>query len=125
VELPVGSPGCDTLGEVIEWMMRNLGRPMSVPELAGLAAMSPRTFARRFVQETGTTPQRWLTGQRILLAEQLLEETDETVDVIAERSGFGNATALRHHFRAWRATTPNAYRRAFAGAGSGPDGPAA
>ena len=125
VELPVGSPGCDTLGEVIEWMMRNLGRQISVPELAELAAMSPRTFARRFVQETGTTPQRWLTGQRILLAEQLLEETDETVDVIAERSGFGNATALRHHFRTWRATTPNAYRRAFAGAGSGPDGPAA
>jgi transcriptional regulator GlxA family with amidase domain len=120
VEFPVGSPACDTLGEVIEWMLRNLGRPMSVPELAGLAAMSPRTFARRFVQETGTTPQRWLTGQRILLAEQLLEETDETVDVIAERAGFGNATALRHHFRAWRATTPKAYRRAFSGAGSGP-----
>jgi transcriptional regulator GlxA family with amidase domain len=113
VELPVGPPDCDTLAEVIEWMTRNLPRPMSVPELAGLAAMSPRTFARRFVQETGTTPQRWLTGQRILLAERLLEETDETVDVVAERAGFGNATALRHHFRAWRATTPAAYRRAF------------
>jgi len=113
VELPVGPPACDTLAEVIEWMTRNLGRPMSVPGLADLAAMSARTFARRFVQETGTTPQRWLTGQRILLAEQLLEETDETVDVIAERAGFGNATALRHHFRAWRATTPHAYRRAF------------
>jgi len=113
VELPVGPPACDTLGEVIEWMMRNLGRQMSVGELAGLAAMSPRTFARRFVQETGTTPQRWLIGQRILLAEQLLEETDETVDLIAERAGFGNATALRHHFRASRATTPNAFRRAF------------
>ena len=113
VELPVGPPACDTLGEVMEWMMRNLGRQMSVPELAELAAMSPRTFARRFVQETGTTPQRWLTGQRILLAEQLLEETDETVDVIADRTGFGNATVLRHHFRVWRATTPNAYRRAF------------
>jgi transcriptional regulator GlxA family with amidase domain len=124
-ELPVGPPACDTLGEVMEWMMRNLGRPMSVPELAELAAMSPRTFARRFVQETGTTPQRWLTGQRILLAEQLLEETDETVDVIADRTGFGNATVLRHHFRAWRATTPNAYRRAFSGAGTSQDGPAA
>ena len=125
VELPVGPPACDTLGEVMEWMMRNLGRQMSVPELAELAAMSPRTFARRFVQETGTTPQRWLTGQRILLAEQLLEETDETVDVIADRAGFGNATVLRHHFRAWRATTPNAYRRVFSGAGTGQAGPAA
>jgi transcriptional regulator GlxA family with amidase domain len=75
--------------------------------------MSSRSFARRFVQETGTTPQRWLTGQRILLAQHLLEETDETVDVIAEQAGFGNAAALRHHFRAWRHTTPHAYRRIF------------
>jgi transcriptional regulator GlxA family with amidase domain len=125
VELPVGPPDADTLGEVLEWMIRNLGRPMSVGELADLAAMSPRTFARRFVQETGTTPQRWLIGQRILLAEQLLEETDETVDVIADRSGFGNATALRHHFRAWRSTTPNSYRRTFARAAGAHVGPAA
>jgi AraC-like DNA-binding protein len=75
--------------------------------------MSDRTFARRFVQETGTTPLRWLTGQRILLAQELLEETTETVDVIADRAGFGNAAALRHHFRAWRGTTPQAYRHAF------------
>jgi len=104
---------CDTLGEVVEWMQRNLDQLVTVEQLASLAAMSPRTFARRFVQETGTTPQRWLTGQRILLAEQLLEGTDETVDVIAERAGFGNAATFRHHFRAWRSTTPGAYRRAF------------
>jgi transcriptional regulator GlxA family with amidase domain len=94
-------------------MERNLDRVVTVEELAGLAAMSPRTFARRFVQETGTTPQRWLIGQRILLAQQLLEETDETVDVIAKRAGFGNAATFRHHFHAWRATTPHAYRRTF------------
>lgn len=113
VERPVAPPSCDTLADVIEWMQRHLDQQVSVGELASLAAMSPRTFARRFVQETGTTPQRWLIGQRILLAEQLLEESAETVDRIAERAGFGNATALRHHFRAWRATTPHAYRRLF------------
>jgi len=113
VERPVAAPACDTLGEVIEWMQRNLDREVTVDQLARLAAMSPRTFARRFVQETGTTPQRWLTGQRILLAQQLLEETDETVDLIAERAGFGNSATFRHHFRAWRATTPHAYRRTF------------
>ncbi len=113
VERPVAPPSCDTLTEVMEWMQRHLDEQVSVSELASLATMSPRTFARRFVQETGTTPQRWLTGQRILLAEQLLEESGETVDRIAERAGFGNATALRHHFRIWRATTPNAYRRLF------------
>jgi transcriptional regulator GlxA family with amidase domain len=113
VDQPVAGPACDTLGDVIEWMQRNLRRIVTVDQLAGLAAMSPRTFARRFVQETGTTPQHWLIGQRVLLAQQLLEETDETVDVIAERAGFGNAATFRHHFRAWRATTPHAYRRTF------------
>jgi transcriptional regulator GlxA family with amidase domain len=123
VERPVAGPACTTLGEVIEWLQRNLERPVTVDELASLAAMSSRTFARRFVQETGTTPQRWITGQRVLLAQQLLEETDETVDVIAERAGFGNAAAFRHHFRVWRATTPNAYRQAFRESGPGPRGP--
>ena len=92
-------------------------RQVSVAQMAARAHMSPRTFARRFVQETGTTPQRWLTGQRILLAQQLLEETSETIDAIAGKAGFGNAAALRHHFREWRGTTPNAYRRTFCGEG--------
>jgi transcriptional regulator GlxA family with amidase domain len=113
IDRPVAEPACDTLGEVIEWLQRNLDRSVTVDQLARLAAMSPRTFARRFLQETGTTPQRWLTGQRVLLAQQLLEDTDETIDVIAERAGFGNAATFRHHFRARRSTTPNAYRSTF------------
>ena len=114
VDRPVAVlPACDTLGEVISWMQRHLGEPVTVRQLAARARMSERTFARRFVQETGTTPLRWLTGQRILLAQELLEETTETVDVIADRAGFGNAATLRHHFRAWRGTTPQAYRHAF------------
>jgi transcriptional regulator GlxA family with amidase domain len=123
VERPVAEPGAGPLQEVLAWMERHLAEPVTIAQLARMAAMSERTFARRFVQETGTTPQRWLIGQRILLAQELLERTDETVDVVAERAGFGNATALRHHFRAWRATTPLAYRRMYrpAGPGDGPD----
>ena len=113
VERPVADPAAGTLSDIIGWMERNLDQPVKVSQLASRAAMSARTFARRFVQETGTTPQRWLTAQRILLAQELLEQTDETVDVVAGRSGFGNAAGLRHHFRGCRATTPNAYRRAF------------
>jgi transcriptional regulator GlxA family with amidase domain len=113
VERPLTEPTADTVQDVMNWMAGHLAEAVTVDQLAARALMSPRTFARRFVQETGTTPQRWLTGQRILLAQQLLEETDETVDVVAEHAGFGNATALRHHFRAWRATTPLAYRRVF------------
>jgi transcriptional regulator GlxA family with amidase domain len=113
VERPLGEPACDTMQDVLTWMNEHLAEPLTVDQLAARALMSVRTFARRFVQETGTTPQRWLTGQRILLAQQLLEETDLTVDEVAGRAGFGNATALRHHFRQWRSTTPLAYRRTF------------
>jgi transcriptional regulator GlxA family with amidase domain len=113
VERPLVEPTADTVQDVMNWMTGHLAEPVTIEQLAGRALMSPRTFARRFVQETGITPQRWLTGQRILLAQQLLEETDDSVDLVADRSGFGNATALRHHFRSWRDTTPLAYRRIF------------
>ncbi|MBV9379219.1 MAG: helix-turn-helix domain-containing protein [Streptosporangiaceae bacterium] len=111
--MPFAAEGA--FSDLLDWMPANLGRPISVAQMAARAHMSARTFARRFVQETGTTPQRWLIGQRILLAQQMLEETDETVDAIADKAGFGNATALRHHFRLSRGTTPNAYRRTFRG----------
>ncbi len=117
VDRPVAMPACDTLADVLGWMQRHLAEPVTIRQLAARARMSERTFARRFVAETGTTPLRWLTGQRILLAQELLEETDASLDLIAERAGFGNAAALRHHFRAWRGTTPQAYRRAFASGG--------
>jgi transcriptional regulator GlxA family with amidase domain len=113
VDRPLPDGSADTLAELIAWMERHLDQQVTVAELAALAHMSPRTFARRFVQETGTTPLRWLTGQRILLAQRLLEDTDESVDEVAWRAGFGNATAFRHHFHAWRGTTPAAYRRTF------------
>jgi transcriptional regulator GlxA family with amidase domain len=113
VDRPIPEPAADTLSEIIAWMERHLEQPVTIKDLATMAAMSPRTFARRFVQETGTTPLRWLTGQRVLFAQRLLEETDEPVDLIAEKAGFGNATALRHHFRIWRGTTPQAFRRTF------------
>jgi len=109
--LPVSPAG--TLAEVTGWLERHLDEQVTVTELATLAHMSPRTFARRFVQETGTTPLRWITGQRILLAQRLLEETEQGVDQVASRAGFGNAMTLRHHFRAWRGTTPAAYRSTF------------
>jgi transcriptional regulator GlxA family with amidase domain len=119
VDRPLPAEPADTLAEVTGWLERHLDQQVTVAGLAALAHMSPRTFARRFVQETGTTPVRWLTGQRILLAQRLLEDTGEGVDRVAERAGFGNAVTLRHHFRAWRGTTPAAYRSAFrAGAGA-------
>ena len=67
--------------------------------LSRRAHMSGRTFARRFVEETGRTPMQWITDQRVLYARRMLEETTLDIDRIAEQSGFGTATLLRHHFR--------------------------
>ena len=64
-----------------------------------------------------TTPHRWLTHQRILSAQQLLEKTDRPIDWIAESVGLQTAATLREHFRRMLKTTPTAYRRAFFVAG--------
>ncbi|MFI6930556.1 GlxA family transcriptional regulator [Streptomyces sp. NPDC050287] len=119
IERPLPASSCDTVGEVLVWMQEHLDEEVSVEQLAELAHMSPRTFARRFQQETGTTPYRWILRQRVLLAQRLLEATDETVDAVAGRTGFGNAAALRHQFVRAVGTTPNAYRRAFRGPEAG------
>ncbi|MBO1336092.1 GlxA family transcriptional regulator [Streptomyces sp. VRA16 Mangrove soil] len=113
VERPLPPARCDTVGDVLSWMERHLDAPVTVEELAARAHMSPRTFARRFLQETGTTPYRWLLRQRVLFAQELLEGTDETVEAIAGRAGFGNAAAMRHQFMKVLGTTPNAFRRTF------------
>jgi transcriptional regulator GlxA family with amidase domain len=86
---------------------------MTVESLAAMAHMSPRTFARRFRAETGTTPFHWLTGQRVLMAQRMLESGDETVDAVAARTGFGSAAVLRHHFARRRGISPQGYRRTF------------
>jgi transcriptional regulator GlxA family with amidase domain len=104
----------DSLKPVRRWALDHLDEPLDVATLARRAAVSPRTFARRFVAETGTTPLRWLNTQRVLEARRLLEHTDLDVEQVAARSGFGSAPSLREHFRRATATTPTAYRRAFA-----------
>ncbi|MDO0936193.1 helix-turn-helix domain-containing protein [Streptomyces sp. DG2A-72] len=115
IERPLPRSQCDTVGEVLVWMEEHLDEEVTVEQLAARAHMSPRTFARRFQQETGTTPYRWILRQRVLLAQRLLEATDETVDAIAARTGFGTAAALRHQFVRSIGTTPQAYRRTFRG----------
>ncbi|MGA5818871.1 helix-turn-helix domain-containing protein [Kitasatospora sp. NPDC094028] len=114
VNRPLPEPDGASLAPLLDWMRHHLAEDATVEQLAARALMSPRTFARRFQQETGTTPHRWLVGQRVLLAQRLLESTTESVDAIAARCGFGNAAALRHHFGRRLGTTPLAYRRCFA-----------
>ena len=113
VEAPVAAATCETLAPLLTWMLEHLHEPLTVDLLAARSHTSPRTFARHFRAETGTTPYVWLTSQRLLVAERLLEDGDEAVEQVAERCGFGSAAVLRHHFSQHRHTTPQAYRRAF------------
>ncbi len=96
------------------WAAERLAEPLDVAAMARHAGVSSRTFARRFREEAGTTPLQWLLARRVLEARRLLEESDLPVEAIARRCGFGTATSLRDHFRRATATTPTAYRRAFA-----------
>jgi transcriptional regulator GlxA family with amidase domain len=106
-------PASDPFTQTLFWVQDHLGESLSVEDLAARSAMSPRTFARRFRAITGTTPRQWLLGQRVVLAQRLLETTDLSIDLIAERSGLGTATNMRQHFQRAVRTSPNAYRRTF------------
>jgi transcriptional regulator GlxA family with amidase domain len=113
VDSPVSEVAAQSLAPVLDWARGRLAEDLSVAALAAQASMSQRSFARRFREETGTTPHHWLLGQRVALAEQLLETADLSIEEVARLSGFASATMLRHHFTRLRGTAPTAYRRAF------------
>lgn len=109
------APAADSsLAPLLEWIQRHIARPLTIAQLAKRAAMSPRTFARRFGETTGTTPYKWILHQRVIAAQQRLETTHETIDEIAVAVGLQTAPTLRHHFTRAVKTTPTAYRRRFA-----------
>lgn len=96
-----------------EWIINNLERPLSVPEVAAQAAMSLRNFARVFRREVGTTPRHYIETVRITLACKLLETTDLPLSQIARRCGFANPETFFRTFSRALELTPNEYRRRF------------
>ncbi|MBM6404850.1 helix-turn-helix domain-containing protein [Phycicoccus sp. CSK15P-2] len=110
IDRPVPTTEAESLGEVLGFMAETLGEQHTVATLARRASMSPRTFARRFVAETGTTPHQWLVDQRVLRARELLEESDLPVEHVASEAGFGTAALLRHHFTRCTGLSPTAFR---------------
>ncbi len=115
VEQPVPGPGADSTAAARAYALGHLGEPLTLEDLAREASMSVRTLSRRFLRETGATPIRWLAEQRLQYARRLLERTDEPVDRIAARAGFGTGTAMRLHFREALGVSPRAYRNTFRG----------
>jgi transcriptional regulator GlxA family with amidase domain len=97
-----------------EWALHRLAEPLDLDALARHAAVSPRTFSRRFVEDTGYTPMQWVLRARIDLARELLERSTRSVEAIAADVGLGTGTNLRLHFSRILGTTPSEYRRTFA-----------
>ncbi|MEU0246574.1 helix-turn-helix domain-containing protein [Streptomyces sp. NPDC006235] len=113
IEQPVPEQGAASTAATRSWALERLGEPLTLADLAGHARMSLRTFARRFHDEVGLSPGRWLIQQRVARARHLLESSDLTVDQIAGRVGFATGASLRQHLNAAIGVTPQAYRRTF------------
>jgi len=99
------------ISRAIEWMEDHLAERITVQMLAEHAAMSTRTFMRRFQKSIGRAPMQWLTLRRIRAAQEFLEETDKSVDWIAAATGFGTAELLRYHFRKAVGISPIEWRQ--------------
>jgi len=103
----------DSLGTAMAWALDNLTEPITVEDLAARAHLTSRSLNRHFSQQIGTNPLSWLHEQRLRRAQELLEQTDHGIDLVAHQSGFASATTLRRHFRQRLGTTPDSYRRTF------------
>ncbi|GAB2814928.1 helix-turn-helix domain-containing protein [Actinocorallia aurea] len=113
IERPIPEPSGTSTAPARAWALSHLAEPVSVPDLAARAGMGPRTFTRRFRDETGMSPARWLTQQRLAHARALLESTDLPIDEVARRSGFTTPVTLRHHLHTAVGLSPLTYRHSF------------
>ena len=112
--VPTAVPPADgSLAPIMEWASGRIDQPLDAAALARRGRMSMRTLARRFEAQAGTTPHQWLTHQRVLAAQRLLETSAASIERVAELSGFATPETLRHHFRRRVGTSPVAYRRRF------------
>jgi transcriptional regulator GlxA family with amidase domain len=115
IERPLPEAGSG-LATTRAWMLARLGERLSIADMAGHAGWSERTFIRRFRDETGEAPLRWLIRARVAEARRLLEATDLGVEQIAARVGFGTSATLRTHFAREVRSSPASYRRTWAAA---------
>jgi transcriptional regulator GlxA family with amidase domain len=113
-QLAVPRPDRQPLRAVLAHVETHPDADLSVPALARRAAMSPRTFARTFRAELGTTPAAYVQAVRIDAARRLLESTALSTVEVARACGFGTVETMHRAFRRTVRTTPGQYRRHFA-----------
>ncbi|WP_214107681.1 GlxA family transcriptional regulator [Acrocarpospora catenulata] len=113
IERPLPDPAGMSTAATRSWTLTRLHEPLDLAAMAAHARMSVRTFTRRFREETGLSPARWVTGQRVEHARHLLETTDLPVDEVARLAGFGTTVSLRQHLHAAVGVAPLSYRQTF------------
>lgn len=107
------SPGSQV--ELLTWMEANVHHNLSLEQIATRASVSIRTLNRRFHEQLGTTPMRWLNDARVRRAQELLETTDNPIERVARLAGFPSVAYFRIHFKRSTGVTPQTYRRSFRG----------
>ena len=104
----------ETFAELHRWIMERLADPrLGVETLAEKAGMSPRNFARVYKTKTGRTPAKAIEFFRLETARRLLEESDQRIDIIARRTGFGDEERMRSTFQRHLNVSPRDYRDRF------------
>lgn len=116
IRTPLPTTNGTRLAEVTGWALARLDQPIRLRDLAAHASLSERQLTRRFLEIHGRTPGDWLTRQRLRRAQELLEQTDLTVDLVANHSGFGTAAGLRAAFAKHLHIAPSDYRRIWGAA---------
>ena len=101
------------MAEVLDWARQQLDKPIDISALAKRAAMSERTFLRRFRETVGQTPKLWLQRERMFRAQELLETSKASLTDVAETCGYVSVETFRVAFRRAVGTSPAAYRARF------------
>lgn len=111
----------DRFAGLHEWLAQHLDQDLRVERLAEQAGMSPRNFARLYVERVGTTPAKTVEGLRLEAARRALEDSDASIETIARDCGFGNEERMRRSFLRRLGVAPTQYRQRFSRPGRNQD----
>lgn len=101
------------LAQLLEWLPGQLGADLGVEALATQACLPPRTLARVFQRELGTTPARYVEQLRVQTASALLTQRKASVATVARLCGFGHPENLRRSFHKHLGISPAAFAQRF------------
>ncbi|ANL25753.1 AraC family transcriptional regulator protein (plasmid) [Rhizobium sp. N113] len=101
--------GDPRLAVAIRRLHENPSKEWTVQQLAGEAALSRSAFFNRFRRTVGLAPMEYLISWRMALARNLLRQEDIGIQEIAERVGYGSASAFSTAFARFAGLPPSRY----------------